>query len=174
MLEVLKIIFPNANPTKIIVDFEIAAINAFHAQFPLADIKGCYFHLSQAIIRNVGSIGSKKKFECLPSFNLKIRSLAALAFVPINEVAEVFTLLCDTFDDAPECNQLLQYFESTYIRGPQVGSRPREARFPPRLWNYAKEIKIMPSAPRTTNAVEGFHNALQECSDANIRVYGVC
>lgn len=42
------------NPNFIIIDFEIASINALPEMFPEATIKGCFFHFTQCIWRKVG------------------------------------------------------------------------------------------------------------------------
>ena len=36
-------------PARIQTDFEIAAIQAIHAEFPNAEVKSCFFHYSQVI-----------------------------------------------------------------------------------------------------------------------------
>lgn len=41
------------NLTAAISDFEISAINAVQTFFPAADMKACYFHYSQSVMRKV-------------------------------------------------------------------------------------------------------------------------
>ena len=43
----------NATPTSINIDFELAAINACRAIFPLANVRGCFFHLCQNVYKKV-------------------------------------------------------------------------------------------------------------------------
>ena len=45
------------NPDIIISDFEIGAMNAFKEVFPNTTIKGCHFHYTQAIWRNIQENG---------------------------------------------------------------------------------------------------------------------
>jgi hypothetical protein len=45
--------YPGLAPRVIMSDFELASINAFHESFPLAEQKGCFFHFSQAIFRQI-------------------------------------------------------------------------------------------------------------------------
>jgi transposase-like protein len=45
------------------VDFERAAINAFSTVFPTAEVTGCYFHLTQSVVRKVAEVGLKTQYE---------------------------------------------------------------------------------------------------------------
>ena len=51
MEEILNLLPFGATPAieTFMADFEPAAINAFQAKFPDAQISGCYFHLGQKI-----------------------------------------------------------------------------------------------------------------------------
>jgi hypothetical protein len=40
------------NPTVLLCDFELAAINALEFHFPNATIKGCFFHFGQAFVES--------------------------------------------------------------------------------------------------------------------------
>ena len=142
---------PTANPLKVLTDFELAAINAFREEFPEAELSGCYFHLSQSIVRKVGELGLKNQFENDQNLNVLVKSLAALSFVPIEDVNEVFARLAEQFPQNEACEDLLAYFEANY--------RIRNPRFPPTFWNHFTDA--LGSAPKTTNCCEGFHNALQ-------------
>ncbi len=44
-------------PREILVDFELASINAFKKSFPSAAIKGCFFHFAQANWRKIQELG---------------------------------------------------------------------------------------------------------------------
>lgn len=162
MLVILKSLAPSSAPERILVDFEIAAMLSFQSAFHSAEIKGCFFHLNQSILRKVNELGLKRKYESDGNFNMGVKSLAALAFVPLNDLISIFGNLADTFEDSPATNDLLSYFKNTYVVGPQVGTTNRTARFPPEIWNYYDStIASTDDTPKTTNSVEGFHNALQ-------------
>ena len=164
MLGILNTIIPNSNPSTILIDFEVAAQNAFMIAFPNSQIKGCLFHLSQSVMRHVCELGLKREFETNKDFNMSVKSLAALTFVPEEDILEVFQELAnyisDTFPELQRCDDLLSYFETTYIQGRDRGQgRGRNpARFPPQLWTHVQNIEQ--NVPRTTNAVEGYHNGL--------------
>ena len=51
------------NPRTILVDFEQAAMNAFSAACPNANVTGCYFHLCQSVIRKVNDVGLKQEYD---------------------------------------------------------------------------------------------------------------
>ena len=65
-----------ANPDKILLDFESAAINEFTAAYPDARILGCYFYLTQSD----------------DNLRIAVRCLSALAMVPSTDVAETFRI----------------------------------------------------------------------------------
>ena len=50
-LDILLSLLPNADPEKVLIDFELAAMKAFEKALPNANISGCFFHLSQNFIR---------------------------------------------------------------------------------------------------------------------------
>ena len=160
MLDILKTLLPSANPGVILADFENAAQNAFRLAFPNATMKGCLFHLSQSVMRKVGELGLKVNFESDPDFNMAVKSLTALSFVPENDVLERFLELVDSFPDLERVDELIAYFEVTYVQGRDRGhGRGRgPARYLPQMWNHFEDPAN--NVPRTTNAVEGYHNGL--------------
>jgi len=48
-----------ASPERILLDFESATVNAFRAAIPSATVTGCYFHLTQIVMRKVDEIDLK-------------------------------------------------------------------------------------------------------------------
>lgn len=159
MIQALKELVPNVFPERILLDFEMAAINAFKNEFPTSNISCCFFHLSQSVIRKVTELGLKVRYETVRDFQMLVKSLPSLAFVPVDELSEVYEQLAAAFPDEPTCNDLLTYFESTYIRGPRIGRQNRNPRFSPALWNHFEDSIVC--APKTTNCVEGFHNSIR-------------
>lgn len=75
-------------PKQINVDFELAAINAASEVFPNAKVQGCNFHFKQSIIRNLNSIGLKKRYESDVKFAHEVRQLMAIAFLPEEKVSK--------------------------------------------------------------------------------------
>lgn len=48
-------------PTSILMDFELATMNAVRLVFPDVKIAGCFFHFCQAIYRNIQNHGLQVK-----------------------------------------------------------------------------------------------------------------
>ena len=82
------IILPSLD--RILLDFESASVNAFRSAFPNATVAGCYFHLTQSVMRKVNEIGMKEDYEKNDSLRLTFCCLPALATVLLSDVTEVF------------------------------------------------------------------------------------
>lgn len=162
ILSQLKNLIPMANPDRILVDFEIAAMNAFRDAFPNAVVAGCYFHLTQSVTRKVQEIGMKAEYESDDEIRGYVRCLSALAFVPVEDVGEAFDLLASEMPQHDKMPDLLSYFKHTYVRGlrrPGRGQNHGPALFPVNTWNH--HFAAAEGIARTTNAVEGWHYGLQ-------------
>lgn len=161
LLRELKTLIPLASPTTILVDFEKAAMLSFGAAYPDATVSGCYFHLCQSLIRKVNEVGLKLEYENNNDVRGFVRCLPALAFVPSDDVNEAFELLLDeTPADVDHMDEIVSFFEHTYIRGRrQRGGRYGPATFPVEVWN--KYEGGTEGIARTTNCVEGWHHSLQ-------------
>ena len=166
-LNALKGLIPHANPDTILVDFESAPINAFREVFENSTQKGCLFHQGQNFNKKVDSIGLKKSYETNLEFNIAVKSLLALSFVPENDVLERFLEVVERIDNLVEIypelervNELYSYVELNYIRGLERrhGRGRAPAKYPIPLWNHY--LDALNNVPRTTNAVEGYHNGL--------------
>ena len=122
--------------------------------FPEAQVKGCFFHLSQAIYRKVQGEGLQQIYSNDEEFALKARMFAALAFVPADNVIEAFEQLAADLPD--ELIPIADYFEDTYLGSVRRGQR-RPPRFEPTMWSVYDRVNE--DLPRTNNAVEGWHSA---------------
>lgn len=162
LLTVLKTLIPTASPRRILVDFESAAIHAFREAFPNTEITGCYFHLCQSVTRKVQESGLKSDYESDIEIRGFIKSLSALSHVPSDDVVSAFETLVETMPANEKVNDVVTYFEHTYIRGRRRqgrGDNYAPAIFPINLWNQFESAGE--GIARTTNSVEGWHHSLQ-------------
>ena len=90
MWERVRIIFPTASPTSMIIDFEKAAINAFQIEWPTTTVKGCYFHFTQNVWPKIQELGLQTDYINDEQLALCLRMLPALAFPPPLEAQELF------------------------------------------------------------------------------------
>lgn len=165
-LRQLLIIHPNLAPITTLIDFELAIKNALETVFPGVDVSGCFFHFTQNIWRRIQANGLQDRYAQDVGFVTEVRMIAALAFVPENDVDRVFGLLSNNLD--PALDVILDYVEENYIGAIRRG-RYRRPRFPYTMWGV--HDRVVNDLPRTNNAVEGWHNRFNRhvgCHHANI------
>ena len=95
--------------------------------------KGCYFHFYQATFRKVPASRHQQHYQNSANVRSFIRSLAALAFLPLDNVNNAFLLLSEEQEEL--------YFRQTWIKG-----------WPLHRWN------VRNLGNRMNNSVEGCHN----------------
>jgi hypothetical protein len=88
------------SPARILSDFEAPALAAAQHCFPNATRTGCLFHLGQSIYRRI----QRNPILRVPYENggepkWKLKSLQALAFVPLESVYKYFCRLVATWED---------------------------------------------------------------------------
>ena len=153
LFELLKILRPSLNPIAIKVDFEAGLISTLQRNFPRIRISGCYFHLCQAIDRQVKFKGLTSLYETNRTVKKYVKCLSALVFVKKEEIVETFNLLFNA-DDFPLCLTVIyNYFCNNFISG------ENSTRFPIEIWNQTEETAF--GEPRTNNSIEGYHNSLK-------------
>ena len=135
------------------VDFERSAINAF--QNRNIEVQGCFYHLFANIWKHTQHLGLFQRYNQEEEFALHvIRMLPALAFLPAGDVIEGFEELVDTirvlYNDVAD--DLLQYFEDTYIGRYRRNAPRRPPLFAINLWNMFN---------RTDSSLEGWHRSFQ-------------
>ena len=91
---------PELSPRSITIDSEKASRNGLQEIFPDATIQGCFYHLSEAIYRKIQSIALQQEYQTNVDLSLKIRMLAALAFVPVEDIVASFEHLADSMPEA--------------------------------------------------------------------------
>ena len=168
ILEVIIRLVPAASPKVILTDFETAAMGSFRHTFPEARITGCYFHLTQSVIRKINEVGLKIMYETNDDIRQFLRCLASLSHVPPHDVEEAFDALVETMPMVEHMDEVVTYFEHTYVRGRRLRGRGENygpALFPIETWNQSAAAGD--GIARTNNICEGWHNGLQsllQCS----------
>jgi len=154
-------------PTSLILhtDLEKASINAFLFYFPESKVQTCLFHLGQAVIRKIRSLGLFNRYINDGNFKLYVRMLVALAFLPLESVIDGFQEVSGFLEDVPD---LINYFDKTYVRGEVIRKSGdteirRKPNFPPEQWNVYNGIAN--GMDRTNNVIEGHHNAMRIIAD---------
>ena len=163
LFEILKEHQNNLAPQNVMVDFELAVLNAITTSFPDSSKKGCFFHFSQAIFKKIQSLGLQVRYKDDEDFAHKVRMLAALAFVPEADVIDAFEAVSEDFP--LDAQAVIDYFEDTYIGRLRPGGHRRAPLFDMELWNIYNQT--IDDLPRTNNAVEGWHRSFQ----ANVGAY---
>ena len=69
-------------PKTILSDFELSIIQVAQLAFPMAVLKGCYFHFCQCLIRKVQYLGLQRNYRENPKLKSFICKTTVLAFVP--------------------------------------------------------------------------------------------
>lgn len=133
---------PDCDPTFIITDFEIGAINTAKKHFPRATLHACFFHLCQSVWRHIQHIGLQGRYINDPDFAKNIRQLLALAFVPPGDIEKRFVELSHTVFwsdnedvDGDKVQELMSYFENTYIGAVGRNGKRKVVQFPPEMWS---------------------------------------
>ena len=161
----LKALGPTLSPRTIMTDFEHAAINAFKAVFPDSDQQGCFFHFSQCLFQSILSNGLQQLYESDAGFALKMRMIAAIAFVPVADVVMSFEHLINNTDFPEEAQSVLDYFEDTWIGRPNHRLIHRPPHFDHVLWNCFNAAKFC--ASKINNACERWHRSFSKLIGAS-------
>lgn len=140
------------NPKFITVDYEKGAIGALKNVFPNATVKGCNFHFNQCVFRKIQDIGLQQEYyssadDDSNSVKRLVQESGALAFMPLDEINELWCKTMDKFDNLPRAHDFFNYFTETWIDDRCLFSRS--------LWNYYNF-----NGSRTTNGCEGWHHRL--------------
>ena len=77
-------------PTQLIMDFEVAAMNAWEEVFPNIQVKGCLFHYGQSIWRKIQNLGLSAAYNNHEEFGKWARLIFALPLIPLAMVDDVW------------------------------------------------------------------------------------
>ena len=153
-------------PESVMIDFETACIQAITAVFgEEIEIRCCFFHLTKSTWRKVQGLGLTNHYKENLEFSLFCGMMDSLALLPLDDVQQGMQYLQDNCP--PEAENLLKYFDETYVngttrRGQRIGApqRYRSQRIPPKfkpeLWNV--HLATLNNDPRTNNLCESWNH----------------
>ena len=120
------------------------------------EVKGCFYHLCSNVWKQIQHLGLQQRCNDHQEFSLHLRMLCALAFLPPDHIVQRFEDLTDhiRINYQGEVDNLLEYFEGTYIGRYRRNAPHRTAMFPVVLWNMFHRTDE--EIPRTNNSVEGW------------------
>lgn len=132
MFELIQGLQPDFLPAIFSCDFEIATITAVKNVFPAVQINCCFFHLTHNLKKKLFALGFANQYNNDAEFSLKVKMVAALGFVAINDLDEAIEVLSAELPD--EMQPLLGWFEDNYVgRRNRRGPGRRAAPFPPEI-----------------------------------------
>jgi hypothetical protein len=117
VFEEIRVLLNFNDPTQVMLDFEAAAIEALLQVFR-CNIRNCSFHHRQSVYRNIQAHGLGTRYNNETDFAHLCHHIAALSFVPTNDVIDAFEALTQYLP--PELEPVVTYFESTYIGKPRL------------------------------------------------------
>ncbi|KAF9409274.1 hypothetical protein HW555_011309 [Spodoptera exigua] len=138
MFRLIKAQIPNWNPKKILIDFEKAVMNSIQTVLPNTEIKGCYFHFCQALVKRAKQLKVTKNRNQFKHLALCL----ALPLLPEHLIDDAYLYI---MEDCPRENNITKfndYLVKTWLEG---------GKFPTHIWNVCGQKN------RTTNALESWH-----------------
>ncbi|CAD6227404.1 GSCOCG00011996001-RA-CDS [Cotesia congregata] len=140
--------FKNFKPKYSMTDYEIALRNSLKEIFPGIQTKTCYFHYSQAVIKNAQEKKLIDKDNCKeerPELFIFLNRLKLLALLPAELIESVYEKIkkecLNDFGDC--CSDYLNYYEKQWLK--QEG---------------AEQISVYRLRNRTNNFLESYHKQL--------------
>ncbi|XP_054715332.1 uncharacterized protein LOC129224808 [Uloborus diversus] len=143
------------HPKFVMMDFETACIAALEEVFKGVVVKGCFFHFSQCIWKQVQRLGLVTEYAGNKEVRNFFRKMAALALVPPTLVPEAFLIIQENQPSTGEEDTFISYMAETWLD-------EQDAKFPISIWNHFDT-----NGARTNNVVEGWHSSLN--NKASIR-----
>ena len=92
-------------------------------------------------------------------FPENVRMICGLAFVPLHDIERSFEALSQNCIGLNLIEPILDYFETNYVGEMRRGVR-RPPTFDHSMWSVYE--RVINRIPRTTNALEGWHNAFAQ------------
>ena len=124
-------------PVEVLTDFELAIIQAVELTFPTTEVKGCFFHFTQALNRKISTLGLQPAYRQNQDACKFVRQTVVLAFVPCRFIRLAWQAIKATAPAIDKMNEFVAYFEETWL----VGTL---------LLEFGTPFHLMPAAPGPT------------------------
>lgn len=147
-------------PLTITTDYEKAIIKAVKQEFQNTKQRKCFFHFPQCIMRAIQAQGFKRRYEIETDFALPFLIISSLAFIPPHKLVKAIDVLCESDIFPPEAQQVIDYFEDTWIGRSDRRQRRRPPQFSQEIWSI--HDTILEELSKTNNNVEGWHRGFEE------------
>ena len=145
VLDAVREIAPGAQPTAVVMDFEMAFWLAVSEVFPSAERHGCFFHWCQCVFRKIQKLGLTTAYESNPDMRHFMRAVMSLPLLPADKAPEAFDLL-NAINPYEQLKPLLAYVRRAWFFN---------AMFTPESWS------VFGRAVRTMNDAEGRRRRLR-------------
>ncbi|KAG0441854.1 hypothetical protein DMUE_0745 [Dictyocoela muelleri] len=143
----------NNTPKYIVIDFELAAHNSLKNNFINSEIKGCYFHLTQIIVKFLKTNKLMETYKMNHEYKKFIKYMIFLTFVPPNNIKNEFKKICLLKRDDKCYEEFIIYFKNNFIEN--IKKLPtKEIAF------WSSNQQIHDNIPTTTNSCEAYHRNL--------------
>ena len=107
----------------IVCNFEASVIRAVQSVYgPNVEIRGCFYHLTQATWRKIQELGLVPSYRTDENFKLFCGELDGLAFLPIPDIPARMDWIRQHTPAGAE--ELVNYFDKTYVTGTYRPARP--------------------------------------------------
>ena len=144
-------------PNTFISDFEMAFTSAVRDTYMDSNIQGCFFHLKQAVLRQIQTRTLLKRFRENADFRYAVHLFFALAYVPegfvIDVYKEILKPIFENFADGAKSARVFQLSRVHLLgRGDHKRRKKHGPSFPISDWNYFNQV--LKNGPTTNNGAE--------------------
>ncbi|XP_048258592.1 uncharacterized protein LOC125384153 [Haliotis rufescens] len=146
---VLQITGAPLQPQVIQTDFEVAVMRDVEEELPGTDIRGCFFHYTQAVWKKVQHLEMVNQYRDNPDIHDHVRRAAALPLLPVNMVQQSWLDAMEDAPDTPQITSFKDYMVNTWVDD--------YAMFRAGIWNHHTNF-----GPRNNNHLEGWYAYLNK------------
>jgi hypothetical protein len=139
MFYVIKSQFPNWKPTKVTVDFEIAAMHALRKVYPNITIKGCFFHFNRCLFRKAKKLNISSRVK-----KRHVSRCAGLARLPKHFIQTGLQYIMRKSPKGEDIKKFNNYFKKQWFTKTA----------------FSKICSCEQEEIRTTNNIEGWHSRI--------------